>query len=575
VIAVLLGAGLLLTGCDTSLARTPRMSDVWSKGLPLGLASLNNRAALVAGETGNVYVVWVDLERALRFVRLNERASVREDLALDLEVTRPQRPLMALDATGQLHLAWLDKEGADPLVFYARISSDGAVLQGTTALSSPDMKATRLAMALDPDGETVQVFWSDNAPVRPGLYHAALDWSGEIIVSEELLVADGMVPTAQADRQGFVHLAWRTEREGERVKFHYAVYDPRSQMLGPALEAGEPVAEASLIGGPTAGATFNGPHMGLDENLVYLAWALEVRERGQLSAFTFYRTFLPPNLERGDGARFDYELSEITAEPIHVRGIDPSLTGDPQFLMGYQPSQVLACFTQAYGPRNLEMLQAATVYLREGQVGGLEVASATTGASMKPVIARDGQGYLHLVWIDTAGFDRYKVLYASTAPQVHEVLNPVTVGEVLSQTLELSFGALTLIGFLPLYLMWAVPAFLVVLVFFLITHEADLDQRRAAITLGVAILLHAIIKVMTAGSALQRLSTGMLLASPLLMALASWVAPLLISGLAVVVMWFYVRRTGTQSIFTCFFVFVLADAILFSLVYLTPLLLLG
>jgi hypothetical protein len=158
---------------------------------------------------------------------------------------------------------------------------------------------------------------------------------------------------------------------------------------------------------------------------------------------------------------------------------------------------------------------------------------------------------------------------------VHEVLDPATVGEVLSQTLELGFGALTLIGFLPLYLMWAVPAFLVILVFYLATHEADLDQRRAAIALWVTILIHAIVKVMTASGALQRLSSGLLLTTPGLVLVVSWVGPLLISGLAVLVMRLYVRRTGTQSIFTCFFVFVLADAVLFSLMYLTPVLLLG
>ncbi|MGD8625250.1 MAG: hypothetical protein PVJ34_11975, partial [Anaerolineae bacterium] len=548
VIAVLIGAGLLLTGCGTSLARTPRMSEVWSKGLPLGMASLNNRVALTVSQTGQVYAVWVDLERDLRFVYLNERASVQEDLALDLDVTRPHQPQMVLDAGGQLHLAWLDRQGEDRLVFYARFRPDGLVLQGATVLSSPDARASRLALALDPVSQGVHAFWSDNVPSRPGIYHAAWDRSGTVITAHELLVADGLDPAVQADDQGFVHFAWRTEREGERVKFHYAVYDPQSRALGPILEVGEPVAEASLIGGPTAAASFDGPHMGLDENLVYLAWTMEVRERGQLSAFTFYQTIAQPALSRSEGDLFDYLLPEEISDPIHVRGRDPSLTGDPRFVAGYQPAQVLACYTQAQGPRNLEMLQSATVRLPAGQVGDLEVASATTGASLKPVVAGDGQGYLHLVWIDTAGFDRYRVLYASTAPQVHEVLDPATVGEVLSQTLELGFGALTLIGFLPLYLMWAVPAFLVILVFYLATHEADLDQRRAAIALWVTILIHAIVKVMTASGALQRLSSGLLLTTPGLVLVVSWVGPLLISGLAVLVMRLYVRRTGTQSI---------------------------
>ena len=216
--------------------------------------------------------------------------------------------------------------------------------------------------------------------------------------------------------------------------------------------------QASLLGGPSGAAKFDGPEMGLDGELVYLAWTLEVRERGNLAVFTFYQTFPLPALgPRDAGGAFDYALPAVTSDPVFVRGVNPSLTGDPGYLVGQPEDQRMAAFTQAYGPRNLEMLQSAVLGLQTGQISDLEVVSATPGASMNPSIAVDGQGYQHLVWIDTAGFDRYKVLYASTAPQVQEVLNPVTVGEVVSQVLELGFGAVTVIGFLPLFLMWAIP----------------------------------------------------------------------------------------------------------------------
>jgi hypothetical protein len=576
VILVLIGMGLLLTGCDTSLARTPRMSESWSKGLPLGLASLNNQVGLAVDQAGGVCTVWVDLERELRFVCLNDRAGVEVDRALDLEVNRPQQPQLALDTDGQLHLTWLGKWGSELQVMYARLSADGEVLSGATPLSVSPLKAGRMVMAIDPVGQTVEVLWSDTVASRLGIYHAALDWQGTVTIPEELLVPDGLWPGAQVDRQGFVHLAWKTEPEQDRLAYHYAVYDPQQRVLGPAVFVTEPQARASLFGAPTAAGKFSGPWLGLDQDLVYLAWTLESRERGLLVAFTFYQAFPPPALTQGAGAgAFDYLPPETLGEMVHVQGADPALTGDPQFLGGQPVDQALAGFTQARGPRNLEMLQSAVVDILAGQIVGMEVVSATPGASLKPNIAIDGQGYRHLVWIDTAGFERYQVLYASMAPQVHRVLNPVTAGEILSQTFELGFGALTLIGFLPLYLMWAIPAFLVLLVFFLATQEGDLDQPRAAVALWAAILVYAVVKVWTGGGAVNRLSAGNLLSTPFLEAVAQWVVPLLITGLAVLVMRFYARRSGNPSIFASFFVFVLADAVLFSIVYLTPLLLLG
>ena len=94
VVVLLLGGSLLLAGCGGSVVRTPRMSDAWSNGLPLGLASLNNRPGLAVGEGGAVCAVWVGQERELRFVRLDDRARIKVDRALALETNRPQQPLL-------------------------------------------------------------------------------------------------------------------------------------------------------------------------------------------------------------------------------------------------------------------------------------------------------------------------------------------------------------------------------------------------------------------------------------------------------------------------------------------------
>jgi hypothetical protein len=552
------------------------MSQAWSKGLPLGLASLNNPVGLTVDQGGGVYAVWVDLERALRFVRLNDRAQVEVDRALGLETNRPQKPLLTLDGVGQLHLTWLDKTEDGLQVLYARLSPTGEVIRGAMVLSSSPLEAGRTAMAVDPLGQTVELFWSDTSTSRAGIYHAALDWAGSILQSQELLIPHGLWPAAQIDSRGFVHLAWQAAGSGGGSSFHYAVYDPQGRALGPSMMVLEPGLEPGLLGRPTAAGSLKGPWLGLEGDLVYLVWLLEVRERGMLSAMTFYQAFPQPTLPRPTPAgAFTYPLPQVSPQVVHVEGANPTVTGDPSFLPGQLESQVLAVYTQAPSARDMEMLQCGVVDLQAGQVLGQEVVSATPAASLKPSLAVDGQGYHHLVWIDTAGFDRYRVIYASTSPQVQEVLNPVTVGEVVSQTLELGFGALTLIGFLPLYMMWAVPSLLVLLVFFLMTHEADLDRSRVNLVLWLAILIYIVIKVATAGFAVTRLSSGGILATVWLAAAIRWLGPLVISGLAVLIMRLYIHRNGSQSMFTSFFVFVLADAILFSLLFLTPLLLLG
>jgi hypothetical protein len=224
-----------------------------------------------------------------------------------------------MDPTGQMHLTWLDKRERGLQLFYARLSTTGDVIQDATALSPPEWRAAHSSMVLDPVGQTVEVFWSDNAYSRPGCYHAALDWSGEVVVPAEMLIQDGILPVAQVDRQGFVHMAWRVESEAERPRFHYAVYDPQRRALGSDIVASEPLVQMGLLGGPTAGATFDGPWLGLDERSVYLVWVLEVRERGDVKDFTFYQAFPQPTLSPRDVAdTFDYPLPEVTGRAVYV-----------------------------------------------------------------------------------------------------------------------------------------------------------------------------------------------------------------------------------------------------------------
>jgi hypothetical protein len=149
------------------------------------------------------------------------------------------------------------------------------------------------------------------------------------------------------------------------------------------------------------------------------------------------------------------------------------------------------------------------------------------------------------------------------------------VAEVVSQTLELGFGGVTLLGFLPLYLMWALPAFLFLLVFFLVTQEVHIEQPRARAALWIAVGIHIVTVLWTAGGAITRLSTGNLPTSQGIAFVIRWLLPLFISGLAVLVMIIYMRRKQHPGIFGCFFVFVLAEAVLYALFYLTPLLLLA
>ncbi|MEE8390946.1 MAG: hypothetical protein V3S14_09160, partial [Anaerolineae bacterium] len=542
---LLLAVGLILvtTGCGLTPGHAPRASDQWSNGKLLGTATLNNQVALQVDEAGHSFMVWVGLEHELNFARLNEHAEVVVEVSLAadaLDSNSPLKPQLLLDPTGGLHLTWLDKQEEGGLqLFYARLTTDGQVIQKATALSPPGQRAAHSSIVLDPVGRTIEVFWSDSTPSRPGSYHAALDWSGTVIVPAETLIPDGILPVAQIDRQGFVHLAWRVDLEREKPEFHYAVYDPQSRALGPDIVASEPLIQMSLLGGPTAGAAFDGPWLGLDESSVYLAWVLEVRERGQVMDFTFYQAFPQPALSQREGAAllaetFDYAPPEVTSEAVHVifQGADPTLTGDPRFLEGQPTRQVLACRTQVSGPGNLEMFQIAVADVLADRIGGQEIVNASRAASLQPNVAFDPSGNLHLAWIDTAGFSRYQVVYASTSLQAKETLNRITAYAIVDRVLSTVMSVFVSLFFVPIVLSWVFIPVAGLVIFALTTGQYEVSDPRSRWALGLAMLLQLGIKLFFFSDFLSRFPRSSLLSPSLGLLLGRWIFPVFLAILS-------------------------------------------
>ena len=565
---------LVATGCGLIPTHTPRASAQWSNGKYLGTATLNNQVALQVDKVENdvsTFMVWVGLEHELNFVRLNERADVITQHTLDLRPNSPLKPQLLIDTTGQLHLTWLDREELSLQLLYARLSADGEVIQEATALSPPEQQAIHSAMVLDPVGQTVEVFWSDNVPNRPGCYHAALDWSGTIVVPAEILIQDCILPVTQIDQKGFVHLAWNVGLEKEEPEFHYAVYDPQRRALGQDIVAVEPLIQMALLGGPTAAAGFDGPWLGLDGSSVYLAWVLEVRERGYVKDFTFFQAFPQPSLSPRDGtAMFDYPSSEVTGEAVQViiQGADPTRTGNPRFLEGQPAHQVLALYTLVQGPGNMETLQIAAIDMLKGQIERQEIVSASRAASQQPNVAIDPEGHLHLSWIDTAGFSRYQVIYASTSPQVKETLNRVTTYQVVDKVLSAVMNFFSALIFAPLVLSWVFLPIVWLVIYALTTREFEVSDPHGRRAVGVAYLLHLGVKLLFFPDFLSRFPPGSLISPTLDLLLGRWIVPLILAALSAGVAWtFYQKRGRTQSIFVIYFIFAAVDAFLTLVIY--------
>jgi hypothetical protein len=559
---------LLATSCSLAPSTTPRASDSWSNGRMVGVASLNNQVALQVDEWGNGFLVWVDTDQALRLARLDDQATVVLDEALDLPAEQPSWPRLLLDPNGELHLSWLDHQATGSQVFYATLTADGGVVGEPSAISTGETRAAHYVMILDPVGETIEFLWSDNVPARPGIYHAAIDWSGTVVSPAELMIANGLLPSAQVDRDGYLHLAWRVESAIDQTEFHYAVYDPQRRALGPESLVIEPVAQMALLGGPTVGASFDGPWLGLDQTHVYLAWTLDMHERGTVQDFTFYQAFRPPELARRDLSEpFTYLDLAIAAETVHIQGVDPGHTAHPDFLPGQPPKQYASCFTQVSGRQNLETLQIAVVELGPRLVEGQQVVTGSHGASLRPSIATDGQGNLYVAWIDTAGFEQYQVLYASNSPQVKEVLNRITTYDVVDRIMSGVMTGLSSLIFVPVTFLWMILPLGYLVIYTMARSNVEFSEQAGRRTVLIAMALGLLSKLFFTPGLLDRFPFGPLLPPGLGSLLGRWIVPMVLTGVAAWIGWVVGRRSVNQSLFLPYLTFAVTDVVLMLIVY--------
>lgn len=211
-------------------------------------------------------------------------------------------------------------------------------------------------------------------------------------------------------------------------------------------------------------------------------------------------------------------------------------------------------------PALVQMTQTVEV-AEEREPGALEweveqVVTASNCPSVRPVLAVDGQSHLHLAWLETGGFGQYRVVYASTAPEVKRAYNALTlwdvVNAVFSTALRLSVVVLA-VG--PMLLLWALVPLMGLLVYHMVTGEEGLDTARSRLMVGGALVVEVVLTFLFP----PRVD---IVWTPL-----RWVAPPITAALAAVLTARVLRRRGDSLLFTSFFLFTGVHGLLQLVVY--------
>jgi hypothetical protein len=560
---------LTLSGCDVTSNRSDKPSPDWSRGLKLGVSRLNQPVALQIDGEGHAHLVWytkVEEVSKLHYAQLDDQGKVvvQKDLAIPL--FDPHQPQLLLDKGGNMHLALLAREDGIKSLFHLLLGEDGEALSEPTRLSSPSIpspsggdkggEVESYQTCLGQEGR-IEVFWSD----KEGIAHISLDEGGDAISPPTLIVPQGINPSAQVDRSGTIHLAWAQETPSQGPMLHYAAFQIPEPVNGTRLARLGMVPEAALYG----------PVLGLDMDSVYIFWSLEQRAGLEVGTAQSYYVSFPSG-----------QPSRLTPIRINIASSDfvtmPSVAGEQRSEVAatfnvYVSSGFKSYFEQSkmveMGPVSIGFrpeMQLAQAVFAEGQMMGYQLAANTDSASLRPNLVADPASNLHLTWLDTAGFGRYDVYYASTSPPARAWLDRTRPKDVLLEAADLAVGMLSGVALLPFLILWIFLPLLLLVLFYVFVGEEELELKRVKVVLGIAIALYTGTKLVSLPISLLYLPFLDQVPPLLYSALVSGV-PLIILALALAAIYAYARRADRATLFPAFLIFAVTDALLSMAIY--------
>lgn len=597
----LLAAGLLLASCvPLTPEKSQKASADWSRGLRVGVASLNQAVALqVAGRGEKVHLAWSqagDRGMEVAYLRLGQDAREEVRARVSPGLFFPREPALVLDGADAVHLFCLGSEGRNRPdgVYHGTLDAEGH-LQGKMARVTPeDRPVTGYRVRREPDG-TLALLWADGSEEAPGVSFASLRPEGTLVAEPVQVAQGGAEPDMAVGEDGRLHLAWVEEQEPGRRVVRYGTLSPGTgEVLPPGgLVLGNIPVETGLVTYP--------PRVGLDDTHAYVLWSVEHRgglAQGMAESFfaaiplqglaeppSVHQVLLPEQAgpASGEVTRLEFlPLAHPSTRKFDSRNrwypLQPMTFRSPEFVGPYSGYVLMAAPLPYQGPslpvafmvkeqfRRRAEVEPVLALFEDGVLWGHQEAGRTGGLSLLPTLEMDAAGNLHLAWVDFQQFGQYQVFYATTAPGAREALDRVTFRDAALAVANFGWGMLSGLSLIPLTVILFVPSLLWVGLIYIFGSGDDLAERGVQVSLGIAAALYLGMKFLVFSS---------LLANPPFLGLVpAWAAPALVWGLPLAIVALaagatalYARRGTRPNLFWGFAWFAGVDILLTLTLY--------
>ncbi|MGB9593699.1 MAG: hypothetical protein ACPL7R_06150, partial [Anaerolineae bacterium] len=560
-----------------------------------------------------VHLAWGQVSSegdAIRYVQMDARGNVAHDRALPIAVRSPRQVRLLPDGQGGLLLLWLNGVGEARRVVAAHLDAAGQPVGTAVQVSAPAPEADSFAATATASG--VEVFWSyEGASPARGIYHVRLDTAGQPVAPSARIVEGGIGPQAAAGPDGYVHLAWIHEPKPDEEHVYYARFDPAAREIESPREVGKFVGGIKVRG--------YGPEVALAGNRAYVFWAwerlvsplylLSAPEAGEGechyvalpltdgSAPPSEQTLNLPIIARpsyvpATGAYAYTALAEPAPDAgqlvrvyAPVPGIKTTMPGanmPPQYtqrvgansMAVYMPApaagsrdEVAVSVVFLTATKRAQHLVVGVAYLADGTLKGYQIAGRSATEAIRPTLAVDDRGHLHLAWLEPGGVRRYVVYYASTAPETRATLNAFTLRDAGDALMQGLWRIVEAVSLFPMAFLALLAPLLWIVGYMVAKAEANLRFRGPRIALVVAILLYIPAKFFLLPPDLLSFPPFWDRVPPAGANALVIGLPVVILGAALGIMTLYLRKAETRSLLPAYLIFAATDAFLTVALY--------
>jgi len=202
----------------------------WTAAVPLTNVATGNRMvpSIDIGPDGTLHVAWWDTRQDTLIGKIYHRKRsggvwLEEELLTDPE-SNAMRPSIAVDDSGFVHVAWIDKRGSFEQIYYRRCGPAG----WESEIALTDDATTHYHPSIDASGgEAVLAYWRNVDGMNSEIYfrrRVGGTWTGPVRITNA--AGKSELPCLIAEPNRNLHLAWVDSRDGNQEIYYREYIDP-------------------------------------------------------------------------------------------------------------------------------------------------------------------------------------------------------------------------------------------------------------------------------------------------------------------------------------------------------------